>query len=256
MTTCRKTLLVLTPKYIDSEWCDLEGVMAQTLSPANRDLRVIPLLKTPCEKPLYVGALTHIDFTTGADLDLAWRQLLTALGAPPPPEPPKEPQPNHWFLPHPYPMPPNFTGRVAERAMLDGWLNTDPAHPLLSHFDQAFQYIQEYNGFFTPGVAVIFLLGLFWKRATEAGALTAAAGSVVVSFLYWKFCPGIPFMNRIGYVFLICLGSAIVVSLMQKSKSKSSSIDVADIDYSTSTAFNTASLAIIAILIALYAIWW
>ena len=28
-------------------------------------------------------------------------------------------------------MPPNFTGRVAERAMLGRWLNTDAAHPLL-----------------------------------------------------------------------------------------------------------------------------
>src|SRR4051794_20088049 len=43
---CRKTLLVLTPSYVDhSEWGEMENVMAQTLSPANRDLRMIPLLK-------------------------------------------------------------------------------------------------------------------------------------------------------------------------------------------------------------------
>jgi tetratricopeptide (TPR) repeat protein len=128
---CRKTLLVLTPHYVESEWCELEGVMAQTLSPANHDLRIIPLLKTDCEKPLRIGALTHIDFTDGADLNLAWRQLLTALGKPPEPEPPKQPQPDHWFLPHPYPMPPNFTGRAAEREMLNRWLDADAAHPML-----------------------------------------------------------------------------------------------------------------------------
>jgi len=105
--------------------------MAQTLSPANRDLHLIPLLKTPCEKPLYIGALTHIDFTDGADLDLAWRQLLIALGKPPEPEPPKQPQRDDWFLAHPYPMPPNFTGRLAERDMLAYWLDEDAAHPLL-----------------------------------------------------------------------------------------------------------------------------
>src|SRR6185503_16121373 len=129
---CRKTLVVLTPDYIESEWCDLELLMGQTRSLGNRDLRIIPLLKTPCEKPLYVGALTHIDFTDSADHDLAWRQLLTALGKPPEPEAPRQPQPDQWFLAHPYPMPPNFTGRVAERAMLDHWLNADAAHPLLS----------------------------------------------------------------------------------------------------------------------------
>lgn len=57
--------------------------MLQTLDPANRELRLVPLLKTQCKKPLRIGALTHVDFTDGADFDLAWYQLLTALDAPP-----------------------------------------------------------------------------------------------------------------------------------------------------------------------------
>ena len=63
----------------------------QTLDPANRELRLIPLLRAECDKPLRIGALTHIDFKEAADLDLAWRQLLTALGAPPEPEAVPEP---------------------------------------------------------------------------------------------------------------------------------------------------------------------
>ena len=51
------------------------------------------------------------------------------------------------------------------------------AKPLLGNFDQAFQYIQEFTGFFTPGIVVIFLLGMFWKGMTTQGALAAAAGS-------------------------------------------------------------------------------
>lgn len=128
------------------------------------------------------------------------------------------------------------------------------AMPLLGHFDQAFQYIQEFNGFFTPGVAVIFLLGMFWKRATETGALAAAIGSVAISIVYRIFFPAVPFINRIGYAFAICMGLAILVSLMQKPKP--STIDVADIDYSTSVGFNIASAVTIAILVALYAMWW
>jgi len=128
----RKILLVFTPDYIASEWAEIENVMAQTLDPANRELRLIPLLKAPCEKPLRIAVLTHIDFTDGADHDLAWRQLLTALGAPPEPEAPAAPSPEAWFLHDPYPMPPHFTGRDAEREMLSGWLADDPDHPLLS----------------------------------------------------------------------------------------------------------------------------
>ncbi|MCX6027649.1 MAG: toll/interleukin-1 receptor domain-containing protein [Chloroflexi bacterium] len=128
---CRKTLLVLTPHYIESEWCESENLMLQALGPANRDLRLVPLLKEECDLPLRINHLTHIDFTDGADLDLAWRQLLTALGKPPEPEPPKEPDRDGWFLAYPYPMPPNFTGRVAEREMLSRWLSEDAAHPIL-----------------------------------------------------------------------------------------------------------------------------
>ena len=130
------------------------------------------------------------------------------------------------------------------------------AYPLLGHVDQAFQYIQEYAGFLSPGVVVIFLLGMFWKRATEAGALVAAVGSVVVSVFMWAYFQQIAFMNRMGIVFLICLAMGIAVSLLQKPKPQSSTIDITGVDYSTSLSFNIASLAIIAILVALYTIWW
>src|SRR5664279_1257628 len=38
--------------------------------------------------------------------------------------------------------------------------------PALKSLDQAYQFIQEYVGFFSPGVLAIFLLGMFWKRTT------------------------------------------------------------------------------------------
>src|SRR5438874_1663142 len=55
------------------------------------------------------------------------------------------------------------------------------ARPLVGASEQAFQFIQEFTGFFTPGITVIFLLGLFWKRANEAGAIVAAVTSVLLS---------------------------------------------------------------------------
>jgi SSS family solute:Na+ symporter len=36
----------------------------------------------------------------------------------------------------------------------------------------------------TPGIVVIFLLGMFWARATTAGAFVATVGSVALSFAY------------------------------------------------------------------------
>jgi len=121
---------------------------------------------------------------------------------------------------------------------------------------------------------VIVLLGLFWKRATETGAIAAAVGSVALSILYkfagylaqfasdqqvsqvLKDMGNVPFMNRMGYIFLICLGLAVITSYFQKLKPENVTVDVSNVDYSTTTSFKIAAGAIIAILVALYATWW
>ncbi|HEX7761068.1 MAG TPA: sodium/sugar symporter [Caulobacteraceae bacterium] len=134
------------------------------------------------------------------------------------------------------------------------------AKPLLGSFDQAFQYIQEFTGFFTPGIVVIFMLGMFWKRATTAGALTAAIGSFVLSAAFWaaqKFgYYDLPFMNRVGVVFLISLAAAVAVSLAWPARKQVSVVSLEGVSFKTSTAFNIAGLGVILILIALYTIFW
>ena len=118
VVTSRKTVLVLTQAYLDSAWAEFEALMLATLDPANRQLRLIPLLKERCELPVRIGYLTYVNFADPDDPAWPWTQLLTALGAPPIPEAPSEPERPGWFLPHPYGAQPNFTGRAAERRML------------------------------------------------------------------------------------------------------------------------------------------
>jgi SSS family solute:Na+ symporter len=130
------------------------------------------------------------------------------------------------------------------------------AKPLLGNFDQAFQYIQEYTGFFTPGICVIFLLGMFWDRCTAMGALAAAIGSFVLSLVLWLAWRTLPFMDRVGIVFVACLGIAVALSLMQTRRDPALRVELKNIDYSTSAGFNVAALIITAILIGIYATWW
>ncbi|TYT26879.1 sodium/solute symporter [Luteimonas viscosa] len=130
------------------------------------------------------------------------------------------------------------------------------ARPLLGSFDQAFQYIQEYTGFFTPGIVVIFVLGLFWKRANEAGALAAAIGSFVLSIVLKLAWPALPFIDRVGLVFLLALALAVVVSLSMRHAPEKDIIRTDDVDYRTGTSFNAGAVAVLAILAALYAVFW
>lgn len=130
------------------------------------------------------------------------------------------------------------------------------ARPLLGNSDQAFQFIQEFSGFFTPGITVIFLLGLFWKQASEAGALAAAIASVVLSYAFKVWAPSIPFMDRMGLVFLASLALAVILSLTVKTRASINRITMEGVSFATPASFNVASIGVILILIALYATWW
>ena len=145
-------------------------------------------------------------------------------------------------------------GRIA--AVIALIMASVTAKPLLGSFDQAFQYIQEFTGFFTPGICVIFLLGMFWPRCTASAALVAAIASAVLSFALKLLWPTLPFIDRVGVVFLACTALAIIISLVQKPQPPSLTVELKNIDYSTSAGFNIAAAVICVVLIALYTIWW
>ncbi len=75
----RKTVLVLTPEYLQSAWAEFENILVQTIDPAARDRRLIPVLFIPCTLPLRIGSLTYIDFTRSAEHEENIERLITTL---------------------------------------------------------------------------------------------------------------------------------------------------------------------------------
>lgn len=136
--------------------------------------------------------------------------------------------------------------------------------PALKSLDQAYQFIQEYVGFFSPGVLAIFLLGMFWKRTTSAAALTGAIATIPLSALL-KFLPNwtngafpdIPFLNRMLITFFLTAILMIGVSLANsRSKNSANPIIVEKSYFKVSTTFIICSLLILGILTALYTAFW
>lgn len=84
----RKTLLVLTPDYLTSQWTEFEHVLVATRDPAARDRRLLPLILKPTELPLSLRALTSLDFSGGGDETFLWQRLLSAFRPGPAPAPP------------------------------------------------------------------------------------------------------------------------------------------------------------------------
>ena len=98
------------------------------------------------------------------------------------------------------------------------------AAPLLGELDQAFQYIQEYSAFLYPGIAIVFGLGLLWKRASGTAAIWTTILTIPLGILFKFIFPNVPFQFRAGYVFMILLILFVTISLNSKKVIPSQSI--------------------------------
>lgn len=136
--------------------------------------------------------------------------------------------------------------------------------PALKSLDQAYQFIQEYVGFISPGVLAIFLLGFFWKRTTASAALTGSLLTIPVSTIL-KFLPvwtrgsfpDYPFLDRMTITFGIIVLIMIGISLSKPATLKASHTIVVDKnDFRVSPAFIFGSVIIMGILAGLYTIFW
>ena len=128
--------------------------------------------------------------------------------------------------------------------------------PILGEVDQAFQYIQDFTGFVTPGICVIFLLGLFWERTTSTAAMVAALATVVMAVVFKLTLPDYPFLHRVGWCFVAGMVLAVAISLATPRRESAMRVDIKNVDFRTGGGFNVAALLIVAIVACLYAMWW
>src|SRR5665647_966579 len=89
--------------------------------------------------------------------------------------------------------------------------------PQLRTLDQAYQYIQEYTGYIYPGEFLIFFCGLFWRQSKATAAVWVALLTIPLGILLKVISPELPFILRIGYVFMILTVVMIGLSLLDKS---------------------------------------
>jgi SSS family solute:Na+ symporter len=141
-----------------------------------------------------------------------------------------------------------------------------------------FQYIQEYTGFVSPGVFAMFIMGFFWKKTTSSAALFATIGGFIFS-LFLKFLPThadlsglasigfskataagvyeIPFLDRMGIVFGLCVVGMVIISLFENMRGvKTNGLEINTSMFRVSNSFLVGSLIIGGILAALYGAFW
>lgn len=139
-----------------------------------------------------------------------------------------------------------------------------------------FEFIQEYTGYVSPGIFALFILGFFWKRTTSNAALFALIGGVTFSILskyiptwtgvndcmfYTAFLDGdvymIPFMDRMGWVFIFCVVSMVLISLADpESKNNPKGLEIDAKMFKLEPSFILGTVVVVMGIIALYTYFW
>lgn len=128
--------------------------------------------------------------------------------------------------------------------------------PVLGSIDQAFQYIQEYTGVVSPGILAVFILGLFWKKTTNKGAITGALVSIPIA-MGLKFLTSLPWMHQMGLTALLTMVVIAVISILYgKGEDDEKGIQLEAGLFKTSSVFNIAAFAVCIICAVLYALFW
>jgi len=131
--------------------------------------------------------------------------------------------------------------------------------PQLGHpkFMGIFHYIQDFQGFISPGILAAFVFGLIFKRAPASAAITALILNVpVYGILHLHAFDHIVFLNKMAITFVILILAMTVVTLLKPLRKPKILPSKGGLDMKPSSSVVWLGAAVIAVTIALYIIFW
>jgi len=137
--------------------------------------------------------------------------------------------------------------------------------PQLGSLGQVFQFIQEYTGVVSPGILAAFLMGLFYKKATNNAAIWGVILSIPIA-MYFKIAPNgwsdasvfidIPFMQQMLLTTLLSIGVIVGISAVEGKGDDPKGITLTRSLFATAPSFNIGAMIVVVITAFLYAFFW
>ena len=94
--------------------------------------------------------------------------------------------------------------------------------PMIGRYGDLFRYLQDILGYIAPPIVSVFVVGLFWKRATGTASFISLMVGLIMSCVWviggfleldsWFF--QMHFLLRTTVLFVICLTTLIVASML------------------------------------------
>jgi SSS family solute:Na+ symporter len=130
--------------------------------------------------------------------------------------------------------------------------------PYLGHprFGGIFTFIQEFQGFISPGILAIFLFGLLVHRAPRIVGLVGLLLNPVLYGLLKYAAPGIAFLDRMAICFFAVLVVLTVITVL-KPLDKPVNLPVnAAMDMQASKGAKAFGVIVVCLTLALYVLFW
>jgi SSS family solute:Na+ symporter len=133
--------------------------------------------------------------------------------------------------------------------------------PFLIRFERVFSYIQEFWGLITPGVAVVFLAGLFWKKATARGAVWVMGLTLPMTIGVKWLTPNAAFLDQMWFagivLFVVLAGISLAWPDKEAEKERESqSEEVAALIPEKDRLFDVLSIGAVVATVALVLYFW
>ncbi|HVG23981.1 MAG TPA: toll/interleukin-1 receptor domain-containing protein [Thermoanaerobaculia bacterium] len=76
---CQRTLVVLTPNWVASEWTQYEGLLTAYDDPSGARGKMIPILRAKCDPPKWLAIRSWLDFADDARVSQQMARLIRAI---------------------------------------------------------------------------------------------------------------------------------------------------------------------------------
>ena len=140
--------------------------------------------------------------------------------------------------------------------------------PKLDNFESIFKYIQEFQGFISPGLLAVFIFGFFSPRTPRWFGMVGVIGSIVLYGALkwavgpwltsngWWFSNEMAFLDRMALCFFLIIITGIIITIVAPMKTPVVLPENDKIELTTSPGAKLVGIGIVIATIALYAVFW
>lgn len=130
-----------------------------------------------------------------------------------------------------------------------------------------FTYLQEFQGFISPGILAAFAFGLIFKRAPKSAGVSALVLNPIIYGLLLIFCGSLPvfesvqiieiaFLNRMAITFIIIVIVMGIITWVRPLEEPVTMPERKEFDMKSTSTVKWLAITVVVIVIALYIIFW